>query len=334
MLGITLVSFAFLGSKPEADSGLTPSEEMARKINENPRSTWKAEASPYHQDFETRRKMFNLIIDEVGEEFDDAPDHGLQGVELPENFDPREAWPKCESIREIRDQSGCGSCWAFGASSAMSDRICVASKQKDQRRISSEDVLECCKGCGMGCNGGWLSPTWYNWKYFGFVTGSLYDNKDWCKSYKFPPCNHHSKGPYEDCSKYRFDSPKCEKSCSNSNYKKSYSQDKIKASKIYTVRSEEKIMQELMTNGPMETAFTVFEDFILYKSGVYQHQEGKFLGGHAVKMMGWGVEDGVKYWLIANSWNNSWGDNGYFKILRGKDHCGIEASVIGGLPQL
>merc|ERR1711928_135894 len=52
---------------------------------------------------------------------------------------------------------------------------------------------------------------------------------------------------------------------------------------------------------------------------------GKALGGHAIRILGWGVEDGTPYWLIANSWNTDWGDNGYVKLLRGKDHCGIES---------
>ena len=44
--------------------------------------------------------------------------------------------------------------------------------------------------------------------------------------------------------------------------------------------------------------------------GVYQHVTGGVLGGHAVKMLGWGVEDGTPYWIVANSWNTDWGDNG------------------------
>jgi hypothetical protein len=50
---------------------------------------------------------------------------------------------------------------------------------------------------------------------------------------------------------------------------------------------------------------TVYEDFEAYASGVYQHKTGKSLGGHAIKMIGWGVdaETGTAYWLCANSWN-------------------------------
>lgn len=66
---------------------------------------------------------------------------------------------------------------------------------------------------------------------------------------------------------------------------------------------------------------------------MYQHVHGKALGGHAIRILGWGVEAGTPYWLIANSWNTDWGDNGYIKILRGKDHCGIESQITAGLPK-
>jgi cathepsin B len=89
-------------------------------------------------------------------------------------------------------------------------------------------------------------------------------------------------------------------------------------------------MTELMKHGPVEAAFTVYDDFPLYKKGVYKHTSSTPLGGHAVKLMGWGVEDGVKYWLVANSWNTDWGDNGYFKIIRGINECGIESELVAG----
>ena len=51
-------------------------------------------------------------------------------------------------------------------------------------------------------------------------------------------------------------------------------------------------------------------------------------------MLGWGEDNGTKYWLIANSWDYDWGDGGFFKIARGQDECGIESSIAAGLPKL
>merc|ERR1711879_1012806 len=89
-------------------------------------------------------------------------------------------------------------------------------------------------------------------------------------------------------------------------------------------------MGDLMTNGPVAAAFTVYADFPTYKSGVYKHTSGSALGGHAVKIIGWGVEDGNDYWLVANSWNTDWGDKGFFKIARGHNECGIEGQISAG----
>jgi C1A family cysteine protease len=51
----------------------------------------------------------------------------------------------------------------------------------------------------------------------------------------------------------------------------------------------------------------VYDDLLSYKGGIYVHQGGKLDGGHAVKLVGWGVENKVPYWIIANSWNEDWG---------------------------
>lgn len=46
--------------------------------------------------------------------------------------------------------------------------------------------------------------------------------------------------------------------------------------------------------------------------GVYQYVAGRYIGRHAVKLLGWGNENGTDYWLAANSWNPDWGDEGNF----------------------
>lgn len=52
------------------------------------------------------------------------------------------------------------------------------------------------------------------------------------------------------------------------------------------------------------------------------------MGNHAIKIIGWGVESGVKYWEAINSWNDEWGMKGKFKILRGVNHLEIEFNMI------
>jgi len=63
-----------------------------------------------------------------------------------------------------------------------------------------------------------------------------------------------------------------------------------------------------MKNGPITAGYTVMADFPSYKSGVYQYTTGKFMGDHCIKVVGWGVDNGTPYWLIANSWNEEWGE--------------------------
>merc|ERR1740117_64287 len=101
---------------------------------------------------------------------------------------------------------------------------------------------------------------------------------------------------------------------------------------VVSASGEVEIQQMIMSGGPVETAFTVYTDFEDYESGVYQHITGSKAGGHAVKMVGWGLDDGVKYWKIANSWNPYWGEEGHFRMLRGTNECGIEASAIASSP--
>lgn len=157
-------------------------------------------------------------------------------------------------------------------------------------------------------------------------------NKTGCQPYAIPPCDHHVVGHLKPCGA-TVSTPKCEKSCENG-YDVSYSQDKHFGSSHYSVNGVDSIQREIMTNGPVEAAFTVYADFPSYKSGVYKHTTGSALGGHAIKILGWGTENGSPYWLVANSWNSDWGDNGFFKILRGENECGIEDGVVAGIPKL
>ena len=297
--------------------------EIARKVNRL-KTTWTA--TEYKRDY---KPLLGAILDgEVR-----LPEKKFTEVrnDLPEQYDPREAYPDCESIKEVRDQANCGSCWAFGAVEAMSDRICIKSGQKDQTRVSSQNLLACCSACGFGCDGGYPAYAWNYWKNTGIVTGGLYGDKQYCQPYFLPECDHHTEGSHGPCPE-TVDTPDCVKNCDDGN-QKPYSDEMTYGATAYSVSGEENIMQELYENGPVEAAFTVYEDFLTYKSGIYQYVTGSALGGHAIKMIGWGVENGTKYWICVNSWNNEWGEQGTFRILRGTNECGIETSVDAGLPK-
>ena len=58
------------------------------------------------------------------------------------------------------------------------------------------------------------------------------------------------------------------------------------------------MQKEIFTFGPIESGFDVYEDFLVYKSGVYKYVSGNLLGGHDVKIMGWGTENGEDYWCV------------------------------------
>ncbi|KZV23344.1 hypothetical protein F511_02245 [Dorcoceras hygrometricum] len=185
--------------------------------------------------------------------------------------------------------------------------------------LSVNDLLSCCGFlCGEGCDGGYPISAWRYLVHSGVVTSECdpyFDNTG---------CSHPGCEP-------AYPTPRCERKCKKENllWKKS----KHFSVNAYRIHSDpQNIMTEVYKNGPVEVSFTVYEDFAHYKSGVYKHVTGDEMGGHAVKLIGWGTsDDGEDYWLLANQWNRSWGDDGYFKIRRGTNECGIEEDVVAGL---
>jgi len=257
---------------------------------------------------------------------------------LPTNFDARAQWPYCaDIIGHIRDQSACGCCWAFGSTEAYNDRLCIVTNGTFQQLLSTEDTCSCCDvlSCGSdGCNGGYAQAAWSWFTNTGVVSGGDYTDigqTDTCDPYTLPPCAHHENSTeYPPCPSTEYPTPPCEKSCSNIGYPKTFSNDKHFAKTAYAINGVDNIMQEIYTYGSVTASFEVYQDFLTYKSGVYVHTTGSAVGGHSIKILGWGVDDGQEYWLCANSWNDTWGENGYFLILKGVDECGIESQVCAG----
>ena len=268
----------------------------------------------------------------------------LESVDLPTNFDwrtdPRAA--NCPTVKEIRDQANCGSCWAFGSVEAMSDRICISSKGAKNIHFSAQDMTSCATMYGnMGCNGGVPESAYSYYKNNGVVSGGNYGDTSGCWSYQLAPCAHHTNSTKYPACPDSNKTPKCGRECTDDTSLK-WSTDKHHGSAATLVCQSgldqgacaEAMAQEIYQNGPITGMFFVHQSFTAYKSGVYQHKKigDPMLGGHAIKIMGFGEENGTPYWLVANSWNEQWGDNGYFKIKRGSNECDIENPVINGGP--
>ncbi|KAG6443550.1 hypothetical protein O3G_MSEX002907 [Manduca sexta] len=204
--------------------------------------------------------------------------------QLPENFDARQKWANCDTIKDIFNQGPCGSCWAFATATVASDRMCI---EKGLTVRLSEQDFDCVRPI---CGGGNPSESFDYWQNQGVVSSE-------CRPYDIHSTDY------------------CPRKCDNQSI--NYQNDKHFAESFYIISSEENdIKFELFNHGPIFAGFTVYDDFRKYTSGVYIHQFGERLGEHAVRIIGYGVENGVDYWLAANSWGNMWGDKGTFKIKR------------------
>lgn len=262
--------------------------------------------------------------------------------DLPESFDARTAWPQCPSISDIWDQGACGDCWAVSAVTAAADRLCIAGASGNgdaQVRLSVEHMVGCCHTCGYGCGDGFPNYAW-QWlagqkgSPYGVVTGGMQGDNTFCSAYTVPVCSHYNSNPaLPECQGHPAKTPTCPTACdSNSSSGKAFDDDRHQFASAYAISSTEaEIMAEIQAHGPITAGFNVYSDWVGYKSGVYTVQGGEELGGHAVVIIGWGTEDGKKYWLVRNSFGKAWGDEGYFKIQRFRGSCGIEQSLVAGL---
>lgn len=294
---------------------------LVDKVNAHPRATWKAGFNDRFEGhtIEHLKKICGAKMTPANElePSIERVTHKHKKLVLPKEFDARKHWGHCSTIGAILDQGHCGSCWAFGAVESLTDRFCI--HMNESVSLSENDLLACCGfECGDGCDGGYPIRAWRYFKRTGVVTSK-------CDPY-FDQIGCGHPGCYPT---YR--TPKCVKHCVDDEL---WVKSKHLSVNAYEVSKEpEDLMAELYTNGPIEVSFEVFEDFAHYKTGVYKHVYGRYIGGHAVKLIGWGTtDDGVDYWTIVNSWNTNWGEHGLFRIARGGNECGIESYAVAGLP--
>jgi len=210
----------------------------------------------------------------------------------------------------------CGSCWAFAATSALSDRIAIKFGTERQVSLSPQVVLDCdTLGEDHGCQGGdpntaheflrtkgvsedSCSP----YRATGWDSGNVCDDIDYCKT-----CEPNGECSVPDPYKLWF------------------------AEEHGEVKGAEQMMNEL-TRGPIVCGVAVTDGFLEYTNGVFADTTGAKDLDHAISVVGYGTENGVDYWIGRNSWGTYWGENGYFRIVRGVNNLGIESDCTWATP--
>lgn len=243
-----------------------------------------------------------LMIDEDGKpqgcSATDAAD-GWQSEFDSEALPTRVDWRDKGVVSAVKNQQKCGSCWSFSTTGALEAHTAI---HYGKHVLFSEQQLVDCAGAfnNDGCNGGLPSRAF---EYIHYA-GGLETEDEY---------------PYKakTGSKCLFD-------------KGSATLGHVKDVANITTYDEKSLAMAVAKVGPVSVAFQVASDFRLYGGGVYDSNicksEPKDVN-HAVLAVGFDEvsEHGktVPYWWIKNSWGASWGVKGYFKLVRGKNECGI-----------
>lgn len=200
----------------------------------------------------------------------------------------------------VKDQGQCGSCWAFSATETTESSWVIAGN--DQVIMSPQELVDCAKGLfsNHGCNGGWY---YYAWKW-----------------------NKTNKTMTEESYPYTSGTTGDETACV-------YDADVgvTLVADYGQVAEDTDSIKARLEEGPVSVAVAAGNNvFRNYTSGIVTEADGCPTNlDHAIQAVGYGYEGEQGYYIVRNSWNTTWGDQGYIKIgmAEGKGVCGINQAV-------
>jgi C1A family cysteine protease len=216
--------------------------------------------------------------------------------DLPESFD----WRDVDGCTPIRNQGGCGSCWAFASVGALECNIKIRDGVSEDL---SEQYLVSCNRDGWGCGGGWLAHDYFEWKADACGGVGAVMEADFPYAAADLPCGCPYNHPYtiED---WAFIGPQ------------------------WGTPSVESMKQAIMDYGPISVIVCVNSAFQAYGGGVFNGCGCEDLN-HAVVLVGWDDNQGTNgVWFMRNSWGPYWGEGGYMRIPYGCNVIGYGAAFV------
>lgn len=94
------------------------------------------------------------------------------------------------------------------------------------------------------------------------------------------------------------------------------------------------MMQEIYQRGPIACGIVADQKLVEYKSGIFNNDTPYTPDDidHDISVVGFGEENGVKFWTVRNSWGSAWGEQGFFRLIRGTNNIMIETDCAWGVP--
>jgi hypothetical protein len=217
---------------------------------------------------------------------------------LPASFD----W-RSDGLPAVRNQGGCGSCWAFATVGVLESQIMLQSGTDENL---SEQYLVSCNESGWSCGGGWWAHDYHEWRIpAGEPEAGAVLEGGFPYQASNVPCNPPHSHPYRI------------------------------GDWAYVPGNEdsvEAIKQAIYQYGPVGAAVAVGSAFQAYSGGVFDNDESQDIN-HAIVLVGWndayswgGRTYGV--WILRNSWGSGWGEGGYMYITYGTSRVGYSANYI------